>query len=103
MNRGSSLSRGSGAHDSDTSDIAWKREGEGEREQEKFRLQSDFLNPGTLNMHHSKGHLFKGYNFLRPIGELLGREGETCSSWMSLEVMGTEAPVLRDTSTLWTH
>ena len=28
MNRGSSLSRGSGAHESDTSDIAWVRERE---------------------------------------------------------------------------
>ena len=34
MNRGSSLSRGSGAHDSDISDIAWGREGEG-RESKK--------------------------------------------------------------------
>ena len=43
MNRGSSLSRGSGAHDSDTSDIAWEREGERRESRKKFRLQSDIL------------------------------------------------------------
>ena len=36
MNRGSSLSRGSGAQESDTSDIAWVRERERERERERW-------------------------------------------------------------------